>query len=362
MTFEDRVAAVARFGLTERQARFVATVMTYSGVCVPRQFATLVGTAYGQKVSRFFDRLVARKYAAECGCLHNRAALYHLRHQALYRAIGQPESRYRRPVSAREVIPRLMRLDAVITNRDLHWLSGEDEKVAFCSLMASSCPPERLPHTSAGSRFSAATKRFPDDLPIGVTSSGRVVFVVVLSMRDGDFRGWLQRHADLLRALPGWTLRLVLGRHAAGRASDFEAAARAELTSQLSPGALGELAWYCAERKTTPDTRQRSASDKRFARAHRAFATPRYQLLYRRWLTDGDSVLELVSSTGIADALQRGTGRIESQILPFSYRHLAPLVTRPSSSKGVEEGEHASARPQPPFAPSRALDESIANR
>jgi len=86
MTFEDRIAAVARFGLTERQARFLLTVMTCSGVCVPRQFATFAGTAYGHKVSRFFDRLVARRYAAECGCLHNRAALYDVHHQALYRA------------------------------------------------------------------------------------------------------------------------------------------------------------------------------------------------------------------------------------------------------------------------------------
>ena len=90
MTFEDSVAAVGKFGITERQARFLVTVMLHSGLCVPRQFATFACTAYGHKVSRFFDRLVKRGYATECGCVHNRAALYHVRHQALHRAIGRP--------------------------------------------------------------------------------------------------------------------------------------------------------------------------------------------------------------------------------------------------------------------------------
>src|SRR5262249_24941584 len=72
--------------------------------------------------------------------------------------------------------------------------------------------------------------------------------------------------------------------------------------------------------KDTTNTRARSGCDDRFARAHRAFATPPFDILYRRWVTDGDSVFDLVSSTAFADALHRGTGRIESQVLPFSYR------------------------------------------
>jgi hypothetical protein len=351
LTFDDRVAAVAKFDVTERQARFLVTVMLHSGLCLPRQFATFAGIAYGHKVSRFFDRLVAREYATACGCLHNRAALYHVRHQPLYRTIGQPDSRYRRPVSARHAIARLMRLDALISSRDLHWLGSEDEKVAFFGLTTPQCPRERLPHTVVNTSSLPRVHLFSDDVPIGISSGGRVVFVVVQPMSDGDFRACLQRHAELLRALPGWTLRLVFARDAANRVTDFEAAAREELTRQLSPRSFAEFTWYCRERKTTTDSRARSQADERFARAHRTFATPRYELLYRRWMTDGDSVLDLVSSTTIAEALERGTGRIESQILPFSYRHLAPLVALQSSAEGVEKGERTSAPPQPPSMP-----------
>jgi hypothetical protein len=361
MNFEERVAAVAKFGVTERQARFLTTVMLHSGLCVPRQFATFAGIAYGHKVSRFFDRLATREYAAECGCLHNRAALYHVRHQALYRAIGQPDSRYRRPVSARHAIDRLMRLDAVISSGDYHWLGSEDEKVAFFGLTTRSFPRERLPHTVVNTPPSPRLHLFPDDLPIGVSSGGRVVIVVVLPMSDGDFRACLQRHADLLRALPGWTLRLVFARDAANRVRDFETTARDELTLQLSPTSFAEFRWYCNERKTTTNTRARSQADQRFARAHRTFATPRYELLYRRWVTGGDGVFELVSSTTIAEALERGTGRIESQVLPFSYAHLTPLVAGPSSGEGVEEGERTTAQPQPPSPPSLCESDSLAN-
>ena len=39
MTFDERVQKVAKRGFTERQARFLTTVMLHTGVCVPRQYA-----------------------------------------------------------------------------------------------------------------------------------------------------------------------------------------------------------------------------------------------------------------------------------------------------------------------------------
>jgi hypothetical protein len=76
MNFDDRVKAVARFGFTDRQARFLVTVMLHAGVCVPRQYARFAGTAYGHNVTKFFDRLVQGRVASVCRCLHNRAELF----------------------------------------------------------------------------------------------------------------------------------------------------------------------------------------------------------------------------------------------------------------------------------------------
>jgi hypothetical protein len=212
--------AVVKFGFSERQARFLVTVMLHAGVCVPRQYAVFAGTAYGHKVTRFFDKLVERRYATASDCLHNRAALYHIQHQALYRAIGQPQSRYRRPVSARQAIDRVRLLDGVISHPELTWLATEDDKVAFFNLMAPLLPPELLPHTVKAS--SGRVRLFPDALPIGVERNGRVVLLyLVTGPFDSNVRSFLQRHAELLRALPGWTLQLLFIRRAEGMMSTF---------------------------------------------------------------------------------------------------------------------------------------------
>ena len=49
-----------------------------------------------------------------------------------------------------------------------------------------------------------------------------------------DFRAFLHRHAELLRALPEWELRLLVPRHLAEAAPLFEAAAREELAAPLA--------------------------------------------------------------------------------------------------------------------------------
>ena len=356
MNFDDRVTAVADFGFTERQARFLVTVMLHSGLCVPRQFATFAGIAYGHKVSKFFDKLERRGFAVVSHCLHNRARLYHVRHHKLYRAIGQPHSKHRRPVAAGQVLDRLMRLDAVVLFPDFLYLATEEEKVALFAVMAPSLPRERLPHITVGTGASQRVRLFPYDQPIEVTSTGRVVFTyLVTSPYVEEFRAFVQRHADLLGALPGWTLRVLFPERMATAMAAFEETARYELTATLRAETLGELKWYFNKRRSTTDPRALTFEDEEFWRHQAAFDTPRFRQLYRRWLSDGDSVFDALSSPGIAGALERGTGRIESHVIVLSYRHLAPLDSLfRSCRKGVEGVDKGSARSRPPQCDAQA--------
>src|SRR5207237_6112270 len=122
--------------------------------------------------------------------------------------------------------------------------------------------------------------------------------------------------------------------------SRFEAAARYELATSWRPDTLAELKRHFVKRRSTSDHRALSFENQEFWRDQAAFGTPRFQQLYRRWLTDGDSVFDMVSSPAIAEALERGTGRIESHVLMLSYRHLSPLATVIRSAPiGVEKGE-----------------------
>jgi hypothetical protein len=86
---EERVTAVAEFGFTQRQARFLAIVLRHAGVCLLRQYSAFAGIVHGQKTRAFFRKLVSRRYASAYECRHNRARLYHVHHYALYKAIGE---------------------------------------------------------------------------------------------------------------------------------------------------------------------------------------------------------------------------------------------------------------------------------
>src|SRR5262245_66282029 len=81
MTFDERAAAVADHGFTDRQARFLVSVMLHSGVCLGRHYAAFARISHGQKVQDFFQKLVAQKYATVRSCGHNRARLFHIHHR-----------------------------------------------------------------------------------------------------------------------------------------------------------------------------------------------------------------------------------------------------------------------------------------
>jgi hypothetical protein len=217
MTTEERVSTIAPFGFTRRQARFLAMVMRHSGVCLLRQYSAFAGIVHGQKTCAFFQKLVSRRYAFAYGCRHNRGRLYHVHHYPLYRAIGEPNSSYRRPVPAGRLVERLMLLDAVVADPALEWLATEAEKVAYFTTSPCPVPVEKLPRTTMRVGSPPVGNPFPDKLPIGIDSTGRAVclYLVLPSGRE-DFRVFLGRHAELFRTLPLWTLRL--GRSASGLA------------------------------------------------------------------------------------------------------------------------------------------------
>ena len=149
MTFDERVQAVAKKGFTERQARFLTTVMLHAGVCVPRQYARFCGIVYGAKTRKFFAKLVRLQYASMYDCRHNRARIYHVNQRALYAAIGEADSRLRKPVTLNHAIQRLMVLDAIVEDPDLVWLGTAEEKAAH--LMAlTRIEAGDLPHVTVG--------------------------------------------------------------------------------------------------------------------------------------------------------------------------------------------------------------------
>jgi hypothetical protein len=126
---EERVKAVQAFGFTERQVRFLVHVLVHSGVFLERQYRASARIAHGQKTHDFLAKLVGRGYAKMItpGAVH-RGRLYHVRFKPLYRAIGEPDNRHRKPAQLGRFVERLMVLDAVIDDDSCTWLGTERDK------------------------------------------------------------------------------------------------------------------------------------------------------------------------------------------------------------------------------------------
>jgi hypothetical protein len=327
MTDAERIDAVAKLGFTPRQAGFLVTVAMHAGVCLSRHYATYAGLVWGQIVRDFFAMLVKRRFVTACPCAREGANLYHVQHKTIYRAIGEPDSRLRRPVALARAVERLMVLDAVLADPEVVWLGAERDKLAHFR-MSTSLRDEDMPRLMFRSPKGGTTVRyFPDRLPIGCHPDGRApVFLYLVRAWDPfEFRLFLQRHGALLRALAEWRVRLLVPPHLEGAEKPHEVACWNEFATPLKPGELEELRWYFERRRALGDA-SLDSDEGRFRRAHVMFSKPRYRALYKQWSELGDGLLDLQGSHLLGEALERRSGQVDCHVLERQYSHLSPLV------------------------------------
>ncbi len=322
MTWEERVDAVESFGFTRRQAGFLTTLMLHSGACMGRHYCTYGGIAYGQKMHDFFARLLAKRMATVRPCGHNRALIYHVHHRPLYEAIGDADNRNRKPMALARAIERLMVLDAVLEDRQLTWLGTEHDKVNYFTL-SRPVPREELPAVTYRGDGASTVRYFVDKLPVGVSAGERTTVFLYLLTRPSpiEFRAFLEHHADLLRALPAWSIRLLIPQHLTKSSGIYTTAFLEQVAMPLRPETRDELQWYLDSRRAGLGTR-----DARFRRAAEAFAAPRFQALHRVWRERGDRVVQATVSPALADAVARRVGQLDCRVLTHRYRHLSPLL------------------------------------
>lgn len=329
---EQRVDAIAGFGFTERQARFLVTVMVYAGTFLERQYCSFAGIAHGQKTHDFVRKLIARGYVTVItpGALH-RGRLFHLQYKPLYEAIGEPNNRNRRPATMGRMIERLMVLDAVLADRRHTWLGTEQDKVTYfkSSFQQKEFGAEPcLPHLVLGQGAEKVIRYFPDKMPIGVERDHgpRHVFLyLVTSEVPAAFRMFLFRHADLLGSVQQWTIRVVVPRRFKKAIALYRYAVRDELATPLKPSLVDELEVVFRHRAGTAGPTQ-AAADFDLTTAKRKFAAARFRARYRMWQVDPAMALWGIRSSMLQDKLARGEGRIEFMDLPHQYLRLTSLV------------------------------------
>jgi hypothetical protein len=166
----ERMEAVAAFGFTERQARFLLNVLLHSGVFVERQYCAFAGIVHGQKSTDFIKTLVDRRFATPIttGKLH-RGRMYHLHYKPLWAAIGEPDNRFRKPTAQGRMIERVMLLDAVLDDREFTWLGPSmDKRRHFIRHLGDRLELRDYPHLLFGDGPEKTVRYFPDKLPIGM--------------------------------------------------------------------------------------------------------------------------------------------------------------------------------------------------
>ena len=156
---EQRAAAIAGFGFTERQARFLVTVMVHAGVFVERQYCAFANIVHGQKTHDFVER--RHVTMIEVGPRHQ-GRMFHVGYKPLYAAIGQTDNRHRKPAPAGKMVERLMLLDAVLDCRTLTWLGRSKTSVGIfrdASVLASSSPSSLRSDSAAARRQRRGTSQ-----------------------------------------------------------------------------------------------------------------------------------------------------------------------------------------------------------
>ena len=329
-TRPGRVANVMEWGFTLRQARFLTHVLVYSGVFLERQYCAFAGIAHGQKTHDFLAKLVDGGYARAItpGALH-RGRLFHVQYKPLYEAIGEPNNRNRKPASLGRFVERLMLLDAVLADPRCSWLGTERDKMNyFSALLEKDLPKHWYPHLTFGEGPEKTTRFFPDKLPIGTPRDGgrRHVFLYLVT-RDvpAEFRLFLLRHADLLKAVDEWTIRLLVPRRFRKASALYRYAVRDAFGTPLMPHQVDELDWFFRARQGRA-TEPAPDPDLTVATGAQKFGAARFRALERQWEREGISTLWSAQSTTLSDQLQRGEGRVEFTELSRQYLQLTPLV------------------------------------
>jgi hypothetical protein len=316
-------------GFTERQTRFLVTVMLHAGVFVGRQYAAFARITHGQKVHDFVQKLLLRRLVTpiELGST-GRTRIFHVHHKPLYASIGEPDNRNRRRVMIDRTIERLMVLDGVLADPSLTWLGSEREKRRyFQQRLGDGLRDDEYPRLVFGQRPNVTVRYFSDKLPIGYDRDHRrhVFIYLARSPSPMDFRVFILRHLELLNALGFWTIRVLFPRSLAGSMDTYGKAAYELLTKPLTPSETEELIWFF--RQPELSLLAVSPSDRaRLQAARRAFRSPRVAAIRRHWLAEGNRAVFLAASPVSRDTLDRGRASVECLELPHAYEHLLVLA------------------------------------
>jgi len=295
MTLEQQIRAIAGFGYTVSEARFLRLVALHGGYFVRRQFLHSAGCDLGKRVQDFIDKLTSRKHACREIYREDRH-LYRLHYKPIYAAIGEEDNRNRREHQPATIRLRLMGLDFVLEHPEHLFLATEQDKLRYF-IEERQIEVDLLPARAFCVKGVFLTRHFVDGFPLFLSDgeSPTVTFCYVddCQFSNAAFRSYLRQYNRLFRALGPVTLYFVT-RHQ----DRFEAASKVlrgfceRLGDPLRlPVDVNRLLSHFPHRSLWERRETRSlnkAQIDQLAEDLHAFDGPRYTRLFQLWLQDGD--------------------------------------------------------------------------
>ena len=200
----EREKALEPFGLTGREAEWVALVCLHSGVFTRTQWCHYFNDPHRVASTRFVRTLVDRGHAVE-STLPNHpggARVCRIFHKPLYRALGIENVRHRREAEDSLMLRRLLSLDYILEKPELPWLPTEQEKVGVFDSFG--IDRRRIPCRVYQGAMRKQTRYFALKLPIAVDEqSATFAYVDPGKDTDTELRSWGAAHEWLWRALRG---------------------------------------------------------------------------------------------------------------------------------------------------------------
>src|SRR5437667_1461337 len=164
-----------------------------------------------------------------------------------------------------------MLLDAVLAEPQLVWLATDDEKAVTLTALPR-IEPDRLPSAGIGKPPTGLGRAPFEKFPIGIDLNGRAVLLYLATDSDvGRFRAFLQRHFEVLRSLPAWTLRIVAPPWPIGLGELHSKTAQDDLTRTLRPALMDDLRGYFNERRKVAEGAYESPDQEHFDVSEQAF-------------------------------------------------------------------------------------------
>ena len=209
--------ALVEAGFGGRAARFVALVVLAGGVFVREFAARWVGDDDDRRArtQRFVDVDVSaawrRAFARDKGLASQRlrsGLIYHCSGKALYRAVGQENSRYRRPLDVSDwprILERVLKVWAALASPGWPWLLSIDAQVALAESLGVS--RSAIPRRAYGVGRGKQEVFFPDR-PLMAYSGDRLVLVRPhvdddLADNTAALRTWWRHYRPFIKALAG---------------------------------------------------------------------------------------------------------------------------------------------------------------